>query len=721
MNKKIFHIVYGCVVILMGTVFTGCTQEENLEVPSGLRVSLKEFQQEVHTRTVPANLEKPLVERFTLEVRESNSSHLAHSGKVTNELIPLSPGTYIVTASYGNKEVIGIDTPAYEGNTSVTLKTKEEKTVNLTCGVANALLSVKLTNPTLFNDLFSDYKVGVRVNDSSVKIGDFTKSIYFPAETAFSIFFEGRQKNDGSLITADLKHASIPATCKPGNHIILTMSVANVLPNISKVEVRREEISETIPVEWLPKPRIQSEAGFVDNSISFVETETTAAKLKFITASALQDVKLKFNFADETLAAYNHTEYLLSNPEHKSQLETLGIVLPSIGATTSSVNFQGLTSKIQTNAGVSTTNTVEVDVKANNRWSSENKELDRTYTFHCNKPEFNISVSDSSIWTKQFRFDPFGPHNVTAGSPDKLQEKMVFQVKEQGQSVWRTVDSKDLVCDGLTHNTTYQARSLYRGAIASNEITVTTYPETVLPNGDMEQWHITETKEQLKKVYRYYPYNQDDNNAWWTTNMERAVIWSVSPIELTTSPNVSYVNEGRNGSRAAEIRTSGHGGGYATTGVITYDEAAFAGRLFIGTYKWEKKSEVQTFGHSFGSRPSALSFWYKYTPYKTDAFKVYIQLKNAAGETLAEGSYIPTPYSDADNEYKQCIIQLTYNAVADTRPSSIYVDFASTKETTFHKNQNFGKTTYTYVNGDTRNCYMGSQLKIDDISLVYGK
>ena len=93
MNKSIFHLICGCFAFLTTAALIGCTQEDNLEAPSGLRIALKEFHQEVDSRTVPAELEKPLAEKFDVEIRESSSNHLAHSGKITNELIPLSTGT----------------------------------------------------------------------------------------------------------------------------------------------------------------------------------------------------------------------------------------------------------------------------------------------------------------------------------------------------------------------------------------------------------------------------------------------------------------------------------------------------------------------------------------------------------------------------------------------------------------------------------------------------
>lgn len=66
---------------------------------------------------------------------------------------------------------------------------------------------------------------------------------------------------------------------------------------------------------------------------------------------------------------------------------------------------------------------------------------------------------------------------------------------------------------------------------------------------------------------------------------------------------------------------SGCGDGYANTSG-SYVGGAMVGSLFIGTYD---SGIIQ--GHEFNSRPTSLSFWYKYKPYNSDAFKVVVSLK----------------------------------------------------------------------------------------------
>lgn len=84
---------------------------------------------------------------------------------------------------------------------------------------------------------------------------------------------------------------------------------------------------------------------------------------------------------------------------------------------------------------------------------------------------------------------------------------------------------------------------------------------------------------------------------------------------------VSYTEDAHGGTKAALMYLSGCGDGYANTSG-SYVGGAMVGSLFIGTYD---SGIIQ--GHEFNSRPTSLSFWYKYKPYNSDAFKVVVSLK----------------------------------------------------------------------------------------------
>lgn len=280
-----------------------------------------------------------------------------------------------------------------------------------------------------------------------------------------------------------------------------------------------------------------------------------------------------------------------------------------------------------------------------------------------------------------------------------------------------------------TNGVAYTLRAAYKrsGEVVtySGELPITTEAKTQIPNSGFDDWY-TDSKEQWSvglfkniKWFFYYPFQQGDEGHWWSTNNERAQAWTVAPVYVTTCPAVIYTYDTRTGEgKAAEIHTSGSGGEYSSTSITMYPESAFAGSIFIGSYSWSDKSEHKSLGHSFNTRPLGLSFWYKYKPYKTDAFKVLVEVKS--GETvIAAGEYVPEAYSSEDLEYQQHTISLEYtNSLL--KATSISVQFLSTNKTSFTENdlQKNGTLTLTDC-ADSWNAHFGSFLKIDDVELIY--
>ena len=138
------------------------------------------------------------------------------------------------------------------------------------------------------------------------------------------------------------------------------------------------------------------------------------------------------------------------------------------------------------------------------------------------------------------------------------------------------------------------------------------------------------------------------------------------------------------------------------------------GSLFIGTYN---SGIVQ--GHDFESRPTSLSFWYKYKPYKSDAFKVVVSLKNGDKE-IATGIYEPAAYTDEDNKYQQATVDFNYTD-DKAKATTICVQFLASNNTSLSDNNFEQGTTITYPVIGNWTVHMGSILKIDDLSLDYNK
>lgn len=707
----------------------GCQSEDNSRFSgkTGLLITLTDEADQAYSRTAPSELEDPLSTMFKLRVVDAATEKVAYSGRY-EEFILLKEGAYNLTATYGENPVIALDAPYYVGTLEGQhVVTGQETAATVSCAVANALLSVNYDKESL-KKAYEDYSVMVTVADQSVEIDAIgEKSAYFRAGSSVKLVFHGHLAGTGKEVSYDIvepeggKFTNIPAK----THVKVTLGIdgevaSGVGISIEKLEVSTVSVTETLPMEFMPKPKVES-TDFVNNELSFAETETKSAVINLNLSSPLQDLKLKFNSADAKFAGLEDgKEYLLSNAGDKAAVEAaLGITLPEIGATEGSLDFSSLTPQLMTDAGNTVSSTIEVDVKANNRWASEDEAANRVYTLKCNKPEFYLLTNPGNFWCKEFSVDGC---DIRTGDVETISKKIQYQYRKKGDEQW--IDCGRLVqFDDCPLDKQYQVRAVYREGIETEPMDVELETPQQLPNSGMEEWSI-ETKKKSgtwpfkdKTYYTFHPYTEGNAAlSWWDTNNDKAQggtyalgIW----YEGCFASCVSYTEDAHNGSKAALMYLSGCGDGYANTSG-TYVGGAMVGSLFIGSYS---SGIVQ--GHAFNVRPTSMSFWYKYKPYNSDAFKVVVSLKNGEKE-IATGVYEPASYSVEDSEYKQAVVNFDYTD-SYVKATTICVQFLASNKTDLSQSDFNMGTTITYpVIGDWT-VHMGSILKIDDISLVYDK
>lgn len=723
MNKQILKIKQNFVLclVMLSLLTLSCNRadmEEGHIGKSGFLVTLTDDVR-VESRSTPAKLEDPLNTDFDLKIIRTSTGETVYDGKFKEDLIQASAGFYQVTASFGTNPVLAVDAPYYEGTvTEVEVRKDTPAQVLVPCKVANALLSVVYGESIA--KVYDSYYVTVAVGEESREIRD-NKSAYFRAGSVVNVWFHGTPKGESEERTFELLHEGLTVPLEAGEHAILNLSIeAGVSVSVEKVEVKTTTVSETIPVEYMPKPKLEAE-GFSNNELTFAETEKKAASVHLKLASPLQELKMRFHFEDAQFASLNDQDYLLS--KDKAALENaLGITLPDVNATDATIDFSNLIAKMQTNAGATTRNVIELDAQANNRWSSD-KETDassRKLTLNCNKPVFSVVVSSGNIWTKEFKIDGC---NVQIGDFETISSRVQYQYRKKGDVDWINCDPSRLVkFDMCPADKEYEVRAVYREGIEAEPVTIQLETPQQLPNSGMEDWYIeTKKKEGLlsspKTYYTFHPYAEGNAEAsWWDTNNDKAQggtlamgIW----YEGCFASCVSYTEDVHEGSKAALIYLSGCGDGYANTGG-TYMGGAMVGSLFIGSYN---SGIVQ--GHEFNVRPTSLSFWYKYKPYGSDAFKVVVSLKNGDKE-IASGTYEPTAYDAEDGEYKQATVNFEYIEPYE-KATTICVQFLASNKTDLSEDDFAKGTTITYPVVGNWTVHMGSILKIDDLSLIYDK
>ena len=706
MNKVKF-----LVAALLGVLFVACSEEENLSQTSktGFLVSLTE-DVKVDSRKTPEELGKPAASQFKLKITNQTTGSELYSGSYTEDLIPASAGMYEIEATYGDNPVLALDAPYYKGTAEADLADGESKTVQVNCKVANALASVVFDNSgtNTFESQFVSYGVRVSVNTSVTTLTNDGKSAYYRAGSMPVFTFVGTLRNGGGVKEVPLENSDLssPSTFAAGKHCRITLKLSDAAPGlrveISKVEVDSVTINETIPLEWLPKPKVTAE-GFTDNTLFMYETETPTAKFNFNLSSALQELKFTLNLADETYQSLNKT-YTLSelSEEDRTALTNAGVVLPVIGSKEASLDFTELAAKLTgSTTGDVLSNVITLDeVRANNRVL----EGEQVYTIQTSAPDFNLVVYPGNTWTKQFTANT----QIIHGNADVIRKGMTFEYSTDG-IIW--TPAADSLITGLIPGTTYQIQGKF-GKHISKIVDVKTYEVLTIPNSTLDDGYDT-------------TYPKDDNPLYSFIGD-----WIDTRNELTCHSdgvNAFYVSKSStlpindNGSTVAHMMVIGWGAGNTCafgnkTGSVIGNISS--GIVCVGDY--DASSDVINAKEAY-IRPTSLTFTYKASPYNGDEYLVEVVLLNITDgvETIIGEGILQS--GNTVNDYSTQSIDINYDDSALELPiSHVKVLFkAGTKEDRDHLEDKFRDASVWdgYVNA----YIIGSQFWLDSFQFNYDK
>ncbi len=691
--RKIQYIIY----VAFALLFAAC-QEEDFDsgAKGGIRISLtEEVGVDVTTRSTPEELGKPVAANFKFKITDNTGA--TENYDYTDKVIPLSAGTYDVVAYCGDiATTVALDAPYYEGSAEATVEDGKTTNVKLSCKVANALLSIQINedDQEKFEAAFPDahFKLSLSSGEGET-LSDISQSFYFPAGSTISKLAFSKDGSDYQ----DLEIKNWPKEIKAADHIIVTVGIqpapSGVSLTVEKMKVETVTIEETIPMEWLPKPKMAVE-GFdaTTKMLSMYESETPTAKFNFNLSSGLQELKFTLDFKDEEYKSLNKA-YTLSelSQEDRTALTNAGVVLPAIGDKSKvSLDFSGLAAKLTGSTdGNALDNVITLtEVKANNRVLEGGEQ---TYTIQTHAPEFGIKVYPGNTWTKQFTANT----EITKGNAEVIRKGMTFEYSTNG-SDWTSSDS---IVTGLTPGTAYQVRAKF-GKHVTEVAKVSTYPVIELENGNLSDYSIVRGEDGDR-------WNGHGAQYEWTN-------WTTLN-ELTTPncPITAYSYNTRSGTRpvpdvrpntsdntAAWIITIGYGYGGTndspnkiTPSELVYDKT------------WEN-----------ATRPTGVHFWYKYAPFKEDksdiSVIVYSGEQIVGSGTLQEAQTVSSYSQEGytlniiyDSEYKQL------------DPNRVLLTFRSGFNTEVESRESGGLVTSTTANPKFR----GSELYIDDISLVYDK
>lgn len=270
------------------------------------------------------------------------------------------------------------------------------------------------------------------------------------------------------------------------------------------------------------------------------------------------------------------------------------------------------------------------------------------------KPEYSIEVDALAKYAKL---------KVSTENPSDMASVVnVLKLYNNGTrisdgEITRNNETGIITITGLTPATDYTFGVALTGNTPDHTVAATTEADADVENGDFSKSHqtINMTGVQVGGTYTgtalsrpAYHWSSSivasEPDGWASINAKTCYS-GASNINTWFCVPSTYVENG-----AVVIRNVGYDhagttpGNYNRTAVYYNNKAPSfgsgkqaAGELFLGSYSFDG-SEHKTPGIALSSRPSSLSFDYKYTSVDNDIAMAEIQVLNASGEVIASGS-----------------------------------------------------------------------------------
>lgn len=383
---------------------------------------------------------------------------------------------------------------------------------------------------------------------------------------------------------------------------------------------------------------------------------------------------------------------------------------------------------------LSGTNTLN-EAKSNS-WELKDVLVANRYTLNCNPdlPSFTLPEQmEGDVWSTFIYITPMTAANMSSKPEmtEKVLANIVYEASADGINWIQAInDNGKTVIKGLVANNQYTIRSRFGSIICTNSQQVTMESAEQLENGNFESvWNKKEINggngSWSRPLYCYYLPGWNTRNerttkggesaTGWGTGVGYGVWWRWCSGTVPTADSSKDAN-------AVEISTLAFynkkvsGGTWSRDEVYTYTRdngTAYAGYLFTGTF--DKNTDTYTLGIQHESRPTSISFDYKYFPVINDKCLAYAKVYNADKKEIA--STIEFNSSEQE-EYTAQTLKFEYNKEhMQSKAKYITVFFQSGYDTTIsnmhRENGGYGSSPF----GEDR--VVGSVLKIDNVVLNY--
>lgn len=685
------------------------------------------------------------VSNYSVEISQGEkvvTSYEKYSDMPTS--IDLESGTYQLKAFLGELLPAKFEAPYFAGTTKFQVEANKKTSASVTCALANTKVSVSYSED--FKEAYPDYSLSMTTAHTSealvFKKGE-TRSAYFQADST------GQKLNMSMSLTSleNKKTTFTPSaiTIKPREDVKLLFKTDGEAVSGVKLEITIDgstadtTVNVGIPDYMLPlDPPLITPEGFVSGEVLEVSSVDVGNYNVDIMASMFAGGTIDSCIV-EINSSYLKTKglkerYDLANLSEEDKAVLDGYFPVGAGMYRQrSYNLdlkQTLVKKLCEDTEAQGIHEFTFIVKDSLKMHQASKPV--ILKLKPVVPEIQMAMREGDTWSTHAVLRA----QVISGNPKNV--KFLIPNRKSGNTVlsWKfvtgtpTIDGQfvTLEYEGLTPDTQYQVKAIY-GSSATSQLGTGVYefatePALQLSDNGFENWTRKTIRDEMNfgsfgllitAIYGWYPCKEGDiSNPYWSSTNNQTV-FSKIPEDITDSnplnsqsyvlqPSVEQAAESNSGSFAAKIMTVGWGHGIKTNEIVG-TEYITPGKLYLGTDNGNTK------GVEFTSRPTRLSFAYKYEPQNNEMFRARAVVMN--GNT--EIGYTELVSRTAQNDYVRTSVPFVYyDQYKGLKATHIYIEFESSTS---------GSKSYVEKRKDacigTFYRFIGSTLYVDDVNLEY--
>lgn len=663
------------------------------------------------------------MDNFWIEIFNSREIRLFSQqyNSAKEQVIKLNAGEYRLLAKLGDSLGVGFDKAFYMADEPFTVHGQTKETVHAVARLANVKAAV-IYGENIRRFYSEGYYAVLRhasLQDRSLKfVSDETRAGYIPAgDLVLEVYakIEGKWK----YYVAD----ALP--CSPNDFVTFNVDtgsldgelVINVLidNSVETIEKNVEISSDVLSAE----PPFVSAIGFDGQDSSYIPEGSSVSSdnlsvsysAKAGVASCVLDIESEYLAG---LGLPSSVDFTGLSAEDSALLEKAGFFWAS-NAVVGVVDFAGILPGLGANsvymsrdAYVARFTLTVTDLKG--------REAGKTlYIKVSPDAKAEVIIPEYDVWARRI----VTPHVVVAKGNQSL---FTLEYSTDGIS-WTSLEQQSIsgntlefnTLNGLIPSTEYQFRAMYDGWIAVSDVmTVRTEAAAQVGNAGFEDWtEQTHTFTPLGGIiggsptdFKYYrPWVESDR--WWDVN---AKVSMPSSSTGWTSANVKCFP-------CTGSSVDSHSGSYSALAIVvnvggtnTNSSAAgtnYVGEIYIGTA--DDSGNHATEAHAFASRPTGLKFHYKYAPRSNESFAVKIDLRSSDGTVLASSEVT----GGAASEWTEFVLPLDYSELR-MKAAEIYISFKASANA-----GGVNSNTKIEMGGGSYTGHFGSQLRIDDVELIY--